>query len=34
MPLLFWMPMILMGGMWEIAEQNARMMMQAGTPRA
>ena len=30
MPLLFWMPMILMRGLWDIAEENTRMMMRAG----
>jgi hypothetical protein len=30
MPLLFWMPMILMCGLWDIAEENTRAMMQAG----
>ena len=33
MPLLFWMPMIMMRGLWDIAEENARAMMQAGGPR-
>jgi len=33
MPLLFWMPMILMCGLWDIAEENTRMMMQAGAKR-
>ena len=32
MPLLFWMPMIMMCGLWDIAEENARVIMQAGTP--
>ena len=25
MPFLFWMPMILMRGLWDLAEENARM---------
>ena len=29
MPLLFWMPMIVMQGLWEIAEESTRTMMQA-----
>ena len=33
MPLLFWMPMILMRGLWDIAEENTRTMMQAGAKR-
>ena len=32
MPFLFWMPMIMLSGLWEIAEESAREMMQAGSP--
>jgi hypothetical protein len=32
MPLLLWMPMIVMCGMWTIAEENTRAIMQAGAP--
>lgn len=32
MPFLFWMPMIVMSGMWEIVAENTRTMMQAGAP--
>jgi hypothetical protein len=31
MPFLFWMPMIMLSGLWEIAEENAREMMQVGS---
>jgi hypothetical protein len=34
MPLLFWMPMIVMCGMWEIVEENTRAITQSGAPRA
>ena len=30
MPFLFWMPMIVMSGMWAIIEEDTRAMMQAG----
>jgi hypothetical protein len=33
MPLLFWMPMVLLCGMWDIAEHSAKEIMQAGSPR-
>jgi hypothetical protein len=33
MPLLFWMPMIVMRGMWDIAEQTMRATM-ADTTRS
>ena len=33
MPLLFWMPMILMRGLWDIAEENTRTIMQVGAKR-
>lgn len=32
MPFLFWMPIIVMSGMWKIAEENTRAMLQAGLP--
>jgi hypothetical protein len=32
MPLLFWMPMILMCGLFDIVEENTRAIMQAGAP--
>jgi hypothetical protein len=30
MPFLLWMPMIIMSGMWEIAEENTRAILRAG----
>jgi hypothetical protein len=32
MPFLFWMPMIMISGLWVLAEENARVIMQANTP--
>jgi hypothetical protein len=29
MPFLFWMPMIVMSGMWKIAEENSRAILRA-----
>jgi hypothetical protein len=34
MPLLFWMPMIILFGMWDAAEQSAQDIMKAGEPRS
>ncbi len=33
MPLLFWMPMIMLCGLWDIAQENASEIMQAGAPQ-
>jgi hypothetical protein len=30
MPFLLWMPMIVMSGMWKIAEENTRAILQQG----
>jgi hypothetical protein len=30
MPFLFWMPMILLSGLWNIAQENAQEIMQTG----
>jgi len=32
MPFLFWMPMIMMSGLWNIAQENTRAIMEAGAP--
>ncbi len=34
MPLLFWMPMIIFCGMWDIAERSTQDIMHAGEPRS
>lgn len=32
MPFLLWMPMIMFYGLWDMAEENTRAIMQAGSP--
>ena len=33
MPFLLWMPMIVWCGLWDLAEENTRVLMQAGEPQ-
>lgn len=32
MPFLLWMPIIMFCGLWDMAEENTRVIMQAGSP--
>lgn len=33
MPFLLWMPMIVMSGLWRIAEEHTRAILQASVPK-
>ena len=33
MPFLFWMPLIVMRGLWDLAEESTRALMQEDKPK-